>query len=146
MLLLVADDNPEAAETLAELLRLRVEPPVEVIVAFDGRQALALATGPPIPDAVIMDIEMPVMDGVSAAIEIWHALGSRSPLLIAATGRADMVEGTCLRSAFDHALSKPLNVDNLLALLRPASRACGVGGLANDEVAAAVRQHASARL
>lgn len=116
MRLLIADDNHEAAETLAELLRLLVPPPVEVMVAFDGQQALAAASGS-YPSVVIMDIEMPVMDGVSAAVEIRRVLGSRTPILIAATGRSDILNGLCAGGVFDHALLKPLKLDMFLALL-----------------------------
>jgi CheY-like chemotaxis protein len=85
--LLIADDDRDAAETLAELLRTLVAPPVEIMLAFDGKDALTAATGnTPLPDAVIMDIQMPQMNGVNAAIAIRRALGSRAPALIAFSG------------------------------------------------------------
>ena len=52
-----------------------------------------------------MDLEMPVMDGVSAPVE---------SDLIATTGRADILDLSSVRSAFDHALLKPLKMDELL--------------------------------
>ena len=119
MLLLITDDDRSAAETLAELLPLLLPAPVEVVLAFNGKEAIAAATGSRTPDAVIMDVEMPVMDGINAAIQIRRELGGRTPTLIAATGRADMLERATVNTAYDHALLKPLNVDELLGLLQP---------------------------
>jgi CheY-like chemotaxis protein len=119
VLLVIADDDRDAAETLAELLRLLVAPPVEVVLAFDGQEALAYATGSTRPpDAVIMDIEMPRMGGVTAAIGIRRALGRGKPALIAVTGYAGAARSSEFGSAFDHVLAKPVNVDELIRLLR----------------------------
>jgi CheY-like chemotaxis protein len=118
MLLLIADDDRDAAETLAELLQLLVPPPIEILLAFDGKEALAAATtcNPP-PDAVILDIEMPHMDGANAAVGIRAALGT-APTIIAVTGHVGMTRLAEASGAFDHTLVKPANVDELLRLLR----------------------------
>ena len=56
VLLVIADDDRDSVETLAQLLRSLVAPPVEVVMVFDGQEALAAATGStPPPDAVILD-------------------------------------------------------------------------------------------
>ena len=118
MRLLIADDDRDGAETLAELLRLLIAPPIEIALAFDGQDALAATTGStPLPDAVIMDIEMPRMDGVNAAIGIRSALGSGTPILIAVTGYAGITKLAGVSSAFDHVLTKPVKVGELLRLL-----------------------------
>jgi CheY-like chemotaxis protein len=121
MKLLIADDHRDAAETLAELLRLVLPPPVEIVLAFDGREALdAATTGQGPPDALITDIEMPRMNGINAAIAIRSALGGRAPkLIIAMTGHGDKGEVAAASGAFDHVLLKPVDMDELLRLLRP---------------------------
>ena len=119
MRLLIADDDRDAAETLAEVLRLFVVPPIEIVLAFDGQEALAATTGSKrLPDAVIMDIEMPRMNGVNAAIGIRRALGSGAPTLIAVTGYVGIAKLAGASSAFDHVLTKPVKVEELLWLLR----------------------------
>jgi len=118
VLVLIADDDRDSAETLAELLRLLVGPSVQVMLAFDGEAALAAATtSASRPDAVIMDIEMPRMDGVNAAVGIRGALGSGAPTLIAVTGHASIGEVAGVKGAFDHVLMKPVEPEELISLL-----------------------------
>ena len=132
MRLLIADDDRDGAETLAELLRLLVAPPIEIVLAFDGEEALAVTTGSTSPpDAVIMDIEMPRMDGVNAAIGIRSALGRGAPTLIAVSGYAGITKLAGVSRAFDHVLTKPVKVDELLQLL---------GFVAQRKAAAAARR------
>ena len=119
MLLVIADDDRDSAETLAQLLRLLVSPSPDIVLAADGQEALRAATGcTPPPDAVIMDLEMPRMDGLHAAIGIRRALGPRAPKLIAITGHVGMTKLPGGSTAFDHALLKPVEVGELLGLLR----------------------------
>jgi CheY-like chemotaxis protein len=115
--LLIADDDPDAAEMLAELLRLLLPPPLEIILAYDGQEALTAATGLRTPDAVILDFEMPRMNGVNAAVGIRRALGRRTPTIIAVTGYVGVGKLAEGNSAFDHVLPKPVEVAELLGLL-----------------------------
>ena len=89
------------------------------MLAFDGTGALAAATGASAPDVVIMDIQMPRMDGVNAAIGIRSALGSGAPTLIAVTGYVGITKLAGVSRVFDHVLTKPVSVDELLPLLAP---------------------------
>ena len=65
--ILVVDDNPINRKVLGSILRVSGYDRVEY--AFDGAQALAAARQN-LPDLVFMDVEMPVMDGMTATIEI----------------------------------------------------------------------------
>lgn len=61
--ILLADDNRDAVETLAEILRLDHH---QVHTALEGRTALALAQAHR-PDIVLLDISMPELDGYTLA-------------------------------------------------------------------------------
>ena len=61
-LLLVADDDHDSADQLAQLLQTALQ--CEVVTAYDGDDALALARS---PVAVILDLEMPVLSGAEVA-------------------------------------------------------------------------------
>jgi CheY-like chemotaxis protein len=77
---LIVDDDADAAEALREVMTLEGH---EVRVAYDGREGLAaLATR--IPDVVLLDVEMPVLDGPDMANEMLvHNLGlERLPIVL----------------------------------------------------------------
>jgi len=107
--LLVAEDNPVNQKLAVRLLEKRGH---EVVVAANGREALdALARGP--VDLVLMDVQMPEMDGFEAAAAIRareRAAGSGPRLPIVAL-TAHAVKGDrerCLAAGMDGYLTKPL--------------------------------------
>jgi CheY-like chemotaxis protein len=98
---LVADDEPDAARSLAGLLAL---------LGFEARAAttpldvVRLAVAHP-PDAVVLDLGWPGPDGCALAGAVCRAAGRR-PVLVALTGRPGQ-EGRCRAAGFDHHLLKP---------------------------------------
>ena len=115
---LIADDDRETAETLAELLALYLDP-LQVVLAFDGAQALEAAlAGNHAFDAILTDIEMPKMDGINVAIRVRSKLGPATPVLIALTGHVGIAKLQAITDAFDHVLVKPVKIDELVRLLR----------------------------
>lgn len=118
---LVADDDVDAAQALASLLPYLIHRPLAVIVAFDGAQAAQLATGQGKPHVVLMDIEMPVMDGFQAAGAIKQVSGESCPVLIAVSGDLNHVEVAARGSVFDHAFVKPVDLEVLATLLNSLS-------------------------
>jgi CheY-like chemotaxis protein len=112
--ILVADDNRDAGETLAILLRLDGH---EVHVAIDGLEAVELF-GRVKPDVAILDIGMPGMSGHEVARRI-RELGGAPVTLIALTGwgqRADKERAA--ESGFDHHFTKPVEPTVLSELLQ----------------------------
>jgi PAS domain S-box-containing protein len=110
---LVVDDNRDAAESLALLLRLRGH---EVRQAHDGFEALAAATAFH-PDAVLLDIGLPGLNGYDVARRMRQEQWSRRALLIAVTGWGQ--EGDKQRSreaGIDHHFTKPVDVGRLAEL------------------------------
>src|SRR5437870_4862557 len=79
---LVVDDNVDAADSLAVLLRLQGQ---EVHAAYDGPTALEVARNCR-PDVVLLDVGMPEMDGYEVARRLRQQPGMEHALLIAMTG------------------------------------------------------------
>jgi len=111
---LVVDDNVDAAVTLEALLRMQG---ITVSLAHDGAQAVA-AVHRDKPEAVVMDIGMPVMNGYEAARRIRGDFGERAPRLIALTGWGQFLDKTRARDAgFNHHFVKPLDFEALISCL-----------------------------
>ena len=112
--ILVVDDNADAAETLGLLLeRLGGT----VAVAQGGPEALELF-GEFQPDAVILDIGMPGMDGYEVARCIRATAPSSDVLLVALTGWGQDHDQTLARAAgFDHHMIKPPDLAQLREVL-----------------------------
>jgi PAS domain S-box-containing protein len=109
MRVLVVDDNVDAANVLAHLLRLAGH---EVSLAYDGPAALAAATAVP-PDLVLLDIGLPGMDGYAVA-ERLRASGHARAALVALSGygREDDIRRS-RAAGFDHHLVKPIDFAEL---------------------------------
>ena len=111
---LVVDDNEDAAESLAALLRLFGH---EVDVAFDGEQALTLA--PEVkPDLVLLDLGMPRMDGHEVARRMRAAPWGGRMKIIALSGFGDSADrARSLEAGCNDHLVKPVSpLDLELAL------------------------------
>jgi PAS domain S-box-containing protein len=112
--ILVADDNRDAAESLAIILRLEGH---EVQLAHDGDAALR-AFMDRRPDVALLDIGMPKTNGLEVARRIRAAPQGSGVLLIAITGWAQDSDKEQSRAAgFDHHLTKPIEPDALIGLL-----------------------------
>jgi len=112
--ILLADDNRDAAESLAIILRLEGH---EVELAHDGDAALrAFEAGR--PDVALLDIGMPKSNGYEVARQIRAVAGGEDVLLIAITGWAQDSDKAQSRAAgFDHHLTKPIEPESLIGLL-----------------------------
>jgi CheY-like chemotaxis protein len=112
--ILVADDNHDAGETMAMLLRLDGH---EVDVAHDGIEAVEMFVRLQ-PDVVILDIGMPGLSGHEAAKRIREQSGGRAVTLIAVTGWGQKADKDRAAAAgFDHHFTKPVEPTVLSALL-----------------------------
>ena len=111
---LLADDNRDAANMLAELLRLDGH---TVHTAYDGAQAVELALQLR-PDVLVLDIGMPGLNGYEVARLVRAEAWKHRPLLIAATGWGqDRDRQEALTSGFDLHLTKPFDPLALAALI-----------------------------
>jgi len=117
MRILVVDDDPGICDSLERALRRE---DYGVAVAHDGEEALQ-AVEAQVPDAVILDVSMPKLDGLSVCRRLRSA-GSRVPILVltARHSLGDRVAG--LDAGADDYLAKPFALEELLARLRAIMR------------------------
>jgi len=108
--ILIVEDNVDAARSLGLLLEFAGH---ETFLAHDGPTALAMARERR-PDVIVLDIGLPGMSGyeVAAILKL-----ESDALLIAMTGYAEDEKAT--EAGFSHYLVKPIDRDDLLALLNP---------------------------
>jgi DNA-binding response OmpR family regulator len=117
MRVLLAEDEPRAAQVLAKGLR---EQAYAVDIAHDGHRALNLASDNDY-DAVVLDIMRPGVDGFAVCTEV-RRQGSRVPVLMLTARDAVEARIMGLDSGADDYLTKPFNFDELLARLRAIIR------------------------
>jgi len=112
--ILVADDFPQSAETLARLLR---HDGSEVRVAQDGAEAFDTAAEFR-PDVVVLDIAMPKLNGYEAARKIRAQPWGKQMVLIALTGWGQQQDRQRTQDAgFNAHLTKPVNFGAIMDLL-----------------------------
>ena len=120
--LLVVDDS-----AVNRMIVRRFVPPnlYEIAEARDGREAVE-AVAALAPEIILMDVSMPVLDGIEATREIRRLeceRGSAPVPIIALTANANPVHAeACLRSGMDSYLTKPIKRHALLAALETAHR------------------------
>lgn len=120
---LVVDDNRDSADSLALLLKVQGH---EVSTEYDGRMGLA-ACERLRPDAVVMDILMPGMDGFELAQRIRDAHWGSGLLLVALSGLGPEHDPRGRQtSLIDVHMTKPVNPDQLFRLLD--ERGCLLAG------------------
>ena len=116
MLILVVEDQPPLLRALQLNLRARE---YEVLTAATGREALAVAAASP-PDAVILDLGLPDMDGthVIIAFRAW----SKAPIIVLSGRTSPGDKIGALDAGADDYVTKPFAMAELLARLRAALR------------------------
>ena len=119
MKILVVDDERAVRESLRRALELEG---YEIQLAVDGREALSvLADEEPQPDAVILDVLMPGLDGLEVCRSLRNA-GNRVPVLML-TARDEVDNRVAgLDAGADDYVTKPFALEELLARIRALLR------------------------
>ena len=112
---LITDDIAETRENLRKLLSF--DPNIDVIgAAASGDEGIALAKEYK-PDVVLMDINMPGMDGISATEQILKVLPTAQVVMLSVQGETDYLRRAMLAGARDF-LTKPPSGDELMSTIR----------------------------
>ncbi len=150
---LIVDDIPETREQIKKLLMF--EPDIDVVgTAATGREGVEEAKKTQ-PNIILMDINMPDMDGIQATEQISTAVPSAAVVMMSVQSEADYLRRAMLAGASDF-LTKPVSGDDLYSTLRKVHerkqtmiRQLPVPAAAPGEAAGPVRrgvQSAEARL
>ena len=132
--LLVVDDNVDSARSMALLLQAFGH---EATTANSGQEALDQAESDP-PDAVVLDLGMPGLDGYEVARRLRERPWGKDLLLIALTGWGQQEARERSRTAgFDAHLVKPVEIDALLKALQCAAKGGSAASEAEPQVSRA---------
>jgi CheY-like chemotaxis protein len=119
---LIVDDLQDSADSLAYILRACG---LDAQATYDGYAAVAQVRQRP-PDVVILDIRMPGIDGYEAARRIRQLPLRVPPRLIALTANgSDADRQRSRQEGFERRLVKPVDPEQLCAILDPSSAASG---------------------
>ena len=123
--LLLVDDNPANQQVASELLGAVG---AQVEVASSGAMAVgAVSRGDALPDLVLMDIQMPEMDGYQACAAILALLGGRAPPVVAMTANVlPSDRAAALESGMVDHIGKPFELGELVDVIRRHARRDGV--------------------
>lgn len=130
--ILVAEDVKVNRDIAVGLLRILGH---KANVVENGRQAIEALESEPY-DLVLMDMQMPVLDGVRATVEIVQRWGNERPWIIAMTANVlERHRDACREAGMDDFLAKPVNVDALGEALARVSKPDGVSRIHSNREA-----------
>lgn len=113
--ILIVEDNQTNALILRSMLGKHG---YSSLVATDGREGVEMSRTHR-PRLVLMDLQMPRLDGFSAASEILANSGDDAPPIVAVTASvAEKVREACLAAGFSDVIAKPIMIDELMATVR----------------------------
>lgn len=109
--ILVVDDEPDIVETL----KFRLEAAgFEVFTAYNGAEALEKAEAE-LPDLIVLDVMMPVMDGLEACRKLKQDDRFRDiPILMLTAKRTEADEVSGMKSGTDEYMTKPFDPQKLI--------------------------------
>ena len=115
--MLVVDDNPSMAKTLADIMSIKG---FEVCAAYSGLEALAILQSQPV-DILLTDVIMPDMNGVELYRKTRKAFPKLTTILMTAYAADDIIHQG-LAEGIKTVLTKPLDIELMLALFSAYKR------------------------
>ena len=117
--LLLVDDDNDIVEALGDLLR---EEGHEVHSAATGEEGLIVLRGSPLPDVLVLDVDMPVLGGPGMAHKmLLHDAGEENVPIILMSARGDLPQ-VARQMGTSYVLRKPTTINTFLDLLNRALR------------------------
>jgi CheY-like chemotaxis protein len=112
--ILLVEDDASSQLYLEEVL---ASTGVEVKVTESGRKALSYLTNGSRPDLILMDIQLPDINGLEVIRKI-RKLGEAIPIIAQTAHAMGNDRESCLRAGADNYISKPIGIHELLAMIR----------------------------
>ena len=112
--ILIVDDDPDLCHILQTVFE---HLDYDSILAVNGKEAVDLAISQ-LPDLILMDIMLPIMDGLQATRLIRENPNTHSTPILAMTARVTLEDRkNCLRSGCDDFIGKPFTVKELISCI-----------------------------
>lgn len=141
--ILVVDDEPDLELLVLQRFRREIrDARISFVFARDGVEALQSIEQHPHVDLVVMDINMPRMDGLSLLAKLQEREDKKSAIIVSAYGDMSNIRTAMNRGAFDF-LTKPIDFADLEATILKTLRHIEVLREARHRQAEAERAHAS---
>jgi class 3 adenylate cyclase len=141
--ILVVDDEPDLETLILQKFRRQIrDRDISFVFARDGIDALRAIEEHPHVDLVVMDINMPRMDGLSLLAKLQEREDKKSAVIVSAYGDMSNIRTAMNRGAFDF-LTKPIDFADLEATILKTIRHVEVLREARRRQAEAERAHAS---
>ena len=134
---LVVEDYADSRFMMARLLEMSG---YRVLEASNGREAVQVAEGE-CPDVVLMDLQMPVLDGFTATSIIRRIESTcRVPVIAVSAQSSEDYIAAARRVGCDHFVTKPVDFDLLLDLVRECTEGAGARAYNAPPTAITIRQ------
>ena len=105
--ILIADDDQDDVE-MFESAVLETCPDLQLTVAYDGEKLLSLLPKIPVPDAIVLDLNMPLVGGKECLVKIRsQCVFNNVPVIIFSTSRHQADIEYCLAKGANHYIVKP---------------------------------------
>ena len=111
--ILIVDD----LEGVRRMLRYALEDDYDVTQACNGQEALNMAAAEQ-PAVIVMDLDMPIMDGVEATRRLKADPGLSAIKVLAVSGQHDSERARLVRDEADAFIEKPFDISDLLAAVK----------------------------
>jgi two-component system cell cycle response regulator DivK len=128
-LILIVDDHPDLVELLQKALEFFG---YEVLVAKNGSEAVEIAHSK-LPDLIVMDIFMPLMNGIKATSLIrLNPKTKHIPILAATANAAEGDRERCLAAGCDDYIPKPFTYQKLIAVINELLKCRGKQSMSEE--------------